>query len=185
MNSFWGHSPASIQPPRMVRYRFCRGLTLLETMLALVLLSLMIVGVLGLLGSLLVSSTKSTDSTAATFVGQNLLEQAHINGPPALDEDGVAVFDGVESLKSHEEELPVNFRYRMTWTRMGDIATYNNGSGTPVPSQFGSELYLVNVEIWWMVENSQDGRAEGGGLRTLKLERIVNYTPSDASGEED
>ena len=151
-----------------------RGLTLLETLLALIMLSLLIVGVLGVLGSLLVASTKSTDTTAGTFVGQALLEKASITGPPAA-EGGVA--EGVEQLFSHEEEKAVNFRYRMTWTLVAERESYFLGTNK-IKSQFGSDLYHVEVTVWWMVENPEDGRAEGGGRRTVTLERLVSYTPA-------
>ena len=151
-----------------------RGLTLLETLLALIMLSLLIVGVLGVLGSLLVASTKSTDTTAGTFVGQELLERASTTGPPAV-EGGVV--EGVEQLFSHEEERPVNFRYRMVWTLAAEGSSYFLGSSKQ-RSQFGSDLYHVEVTVWWMVENPEDGRAEGGGKRTVTLERLVSYTPA-------
>lgn len=150
-----------------------RGLTLIETMLALIMLSLLIVGVLGLLGSLLVASTKSTDSTAGTFVAHYLFEKARTDGPP--DPSG-GVVEGTEQLYSHEEERPVNFRYRMAWTLAAPSSTYYAESRTN-RSQFGSDLYHVEVMVWWMVENPEDGRAEGGGKRTVTLERLIAFTP--------
>lgn len=151
-----------------------RGLTLLETLLALIMLSLLIVGVLGVLGSLLVASTKSTDTTAGTFVGQDLLERASTSGPPAV-EGGVV--DGVEQLFSHEEAKAVNFRYQMKWSLVAESSSYYAGT-SKIRSQFGSDLYHVEVTVWWMVENPDDARAEGGGRRTVTLERLVSYTPT-------
>jgi hypothetical protein len=148
-----------------------RGLTLLETLLALIMLSLMIVGVLGLLGSLLVASTKSTDMTAGSFVAQYLFDEATVKGPPKPD-GGTA--EGVHKLYSHEEALPVDFRYRMVWTKIGEAATYiADGSSERV--KFGPDLFHVEVTVWWMVENPDDGRLEGGGKRTVTLERLISY----------
>jgi len=139
-------------------------------MLALVMLSLMIVGVLGLLGSLLVASTKSTDATAGTFVAQYLLDEAEITGPP--DPAG-GVVEGTEELFSHEEERPTVFRYRMIWTKVGEAETYT-ASGKTERVQFGPDLFHVTVKVWWMVENPEDGRAEGGGRRTVTFERLIS-----------
>ena len=149
------------------------GLTLIETMLALIMLTLIIVGVLGLLGSLLVASTKSTDMTAGTFVGQYLLEGAKITGPP--DPAG-GMQDGTEQIYSHEENRPVNFQYTMNWTLIGERASYYAESKKN-KNQFGAELYHVEVQVWWMVKNPEDGRAEGGGRRTVTLERLISYAP--------
>lgn len=153
-----------------------RGLTLLETMLALIMLSLLIVGVLGLLGSLLVASTKSTDTTAGTFVAQYLFDQASETGPP---EPTGGVAEGTEQLHSHEEGQPVNYRYRMEWTKVGEATTYFVGSRRE-PSQFGPDLWHVKVTVWWMVENPEDGRAEGGGRRTITMERLISFEPPKA-----
>lgn len=149
------------------------GLTIIETMLALILLSLLIVGVLGLLGSLLVASTKSTDMTAGTFVGQYLFEKAKSVGPP--DPSG-GVLDGTEQLLSHEEERPVNFNYRMTWTLVGERDSYTVG-GVDYQNQFGASLYHVEVQVWWMVNEANEGRAEGGGRRSVTLERLISFAP--------
>ena len=146
-----------------------RGLTLLETMLALIMLSLLIVGVLGLLGTLLVASTKSTDNTAATFVAQYLLDSAE--GAPAPAE---GVREGVEKLHSHEENHPVDFRYRMTWTLLAAATRYGGGSSRV---QFGSDMYRVEVTVYWMVGDPDEGRAEGGGLRKVTMERIISCEP--------
>ncbi len=132
-------------------------------------LSLMIVAVLGLMGNLLVGTTKSTDSTAGTYVGQHLLEEARNSGPPNLDG---GIVEGVRPLQTHEEDLPVNFNYRMEWRLMADAPLYNNG-GTPETVKYGSRLYQVEVTVWWMVENPTNGRAEGGGKRSVTLERLI------------
>ena len=150
-----------------------RGLTLLETMLALIMLSLLIVGVLGLLGSLLVASTKSTDTTAGTFVAQYLFDRASETGPP--DPAG-GVIEDTEQLHSHEEEQPVNYRYRMEWTKVGEATSYYVGTKKE-RSQFGPDLWHVKVTVWWMVENPEDGRAEGGGRRTITMERLISFEP--------
>lgn len=151
------------------------GLTLLETMLALIMLSLLIVGVLGLLGSLLVASTKSTDTTAGSFVGQYLFSEAAVNGPP---KDGSMVEEGIEELLSHEEDIPVKFHYRINWTLLAPAKTYaGGGPGGRKKVQFGPDLYLVEVTVWWMVENPEDGRIEGGGRRTVSLERLISFEP--------
>lgn len=164
---------SKINPVRQLRSQKERGLTLLETLLALIMLSLLIVGVLGLLGSLLVASTKSTDSTAGTFVAQYLFDRASVTGPPTPEGGTV---DGTEELHSHEEGLPVKFRYRMEWSKIGEAQTYYIGSRN-ARSQFGPDLWHVKVTVWWMVENPDDGRAEGGGKRTLTMERLVSHEP--------
>lgn len=152
-----------------------RGLTLIETLLALIMLSLLIVGVLGLLGSLLVASTKSTDTTAGNVVAQYLFDKAKVMGPPG-PEGGTT--NGVEQLFSHEENQPVNFRYQLEWTRIGEAATYRVGTSRQ-RAQFGSDLWHVKVTVWWMVENADDGRAEGGGRRSIVMERVLSYFPTE------
>jgi hypothetical protein len=157
------------------------GLTIIETMLALIMLSLLIVGVLGLLGSLLVASTKSTDMTAGTFVGQYVFEEAKLAGPPS---PSGGIRDGEKKIFSHEEQLPLTFKYRENWTLVGERETYTVG-GEEYENQFGASLYHVEVQVWWMVnrpdQNDEDaveeGRAEGGGRRTVILERLISFAP--------
>ncbi|MFA5507880.1 MAG: hypothetical protein WC314_07340 [Vulcanimicrobiota bacterium] len=152
------------------------GLTLLETMLALMMMSLLIVGVLGLLGSLLVASTKSSDMTAGTFVGQYLFEKAKVEGPPA-PEGGIT--EGAEQILSHEEEHPVSFNYRMIWTLVAERESYEVHS-VSTKNQYGSDLYHVEVQVWWMVKDAESGRAEGGGRRAVTLERLISFAPEGA-----
>ncbi len=161
---------------RQLKTGHIRGLTLLETLLALVLLSLLIVGLLGLLGSLLVSSTKSSDSSAGVYLAQYELEQAASGGTPPAPEGGLQTFD--RERFNHELEQAVIFHVALDWTRLGDIPRY---TPTHAPSesrefQFGARLYHVKATVWWMVENPEDGRAEGGGKRTVTLERIVKVS---------
>ncbi len=151
-------------------------MTLLETLLALVMISLMIVGLLGLLGSLLVSSTKASDSSAGIYAAQYLLEEASTGAPP---QPTGGVSEGVHQLLNHEDKHPVDFHYRLEWTLMGEPRYYNSPtSGTPRESQFGTRLYHVQCTVWWMVENPEDGRGEGGGKRTVSLERLIKVGKS-------
>lgn len=146
------------------------GLTLIETLLALVMLSLLIVGLLGLLGVLLVSSTKVSDSTAGTFAAQFLLEQAATGSPPS-PEGGTE--EGVRQLLNHEIQQPVDFHYRLDWTKIGDTRYYSPRGAETREAQFGTRLFHVKCTVWWMIENPEDGRAEGGGKRTVTLERVI------------
>lgn len=129
----------------------------------------MIIGLLGLMGVLLVSSTKVSDSSAGTYAAQYLLEEAATGGPS--DPDG-GTEEGVKKLLNHENTLPVDFQYRLEWTRVGD-STYFTSGGGPRETQFGTRLYHVKCTVWWMIENPEDGRAEGGGKRSVSLERII------------
>ncbi len=148
-------------------------------MMALLMLSLMIVGLLGLLGTLLVSSTKSTDTTAGTYAAQYLLEAATVSGLPdpteLVEENGKLVQSGEVSLLSHEEKLPVKFQYRLEWGLVGEIRTYSRGGETE-ESQFGARLYHVRATVWWMTAKAGEGRAEGGGKRTVTLERLIRVS---------
>lgn len=149
-------------------------MTIIETLLALVMLSLLIVGLLGLLGVLLVSSTKVSDSTAGTYAAEYLLEHAATGGPP--DPSG-GTEEGVRKLLNHENTLPVDFNYRMVWTRIGDARYYTPPTGSR-EVQFATRLYHVKCTVWWMVDNPEDGSSEGGGKRTVTLERIVKVGKS-------
>lgn len=152
--------------------RCARGLTLIETMLALIMLSLLIVGVLGLMGSLLVASTKSADTTGGTFVGQYILDQGRTQGPP--NPDG-GVVEGVRPMQTHELDKPVNFNYRAEWTLIGKNKQYLSSEGAWEDTEFGSRIYQVKVTVWWMVENPDEGRSEGGGKRSVVLERLIEF----------
>lgn len=152
------------------------GLTLLETLLALVMLSLLIVGLLGLLGSLLVSATKSSDSSAGVYLAQYELEQLANGGAPPAPEGGNVTYQ--RERFNHELERPLTFTVSIDWTLLGDIPRYSPASAPEESKefQFGARLYHVKATVWWMVEKPEDGRAEGGGKRTVTLERIVKVT---------
>ncbi len=149
-----------------------RGLTLLETLLALLMLSLLIVGLLGLLGSLLVSSTKASDSSAGIYAAQYLLEQAATSDRPPTPTGGQET--GVRKLLNHETTHPVDFHYKLDWTLVGDIARFESAIADETrDAQFGARLFHVKATVWWMVDNPDDARHEGGGKRTVTLERII------------
>lgn len=155
-----------------------RGMTIIELLLALIILSLLIVGVLGFLGSLLTASTKSTDTTAGVLECQYLLDAAKNPlenlGPPA---PAGGVREGVREVFSHEEHLRVKFHYRMNWELIGSPTQFttidSDGDSVLHDLQFGSNLYRVSIEMWWMNERPDEGRAEGGGKRTVNLERFI------------
>lgn len=153
-----------------------RGLTLLETLLALVMLSLLIVGLLGLLGSLLVSSTKSSDASSGVYLAQYELERISRGGAPPAPEGGRQTFD--RERYNHEMERPVTFHVALDWTLMGDIPRYTptNDPSTSKEFQFGARLYHVKATVWWMVDNPDGGRDEGGGRRSVTLERIIKVS---------
>lgn len=142
-------------------------------MLALIMLSLMIVGIMGLMGSLLVATTKSTDTTGGTFVGQYLLDEARTTGPPTI---AGGVVEGVRPMQTHEEGLPVNFNFRTEWNLIGPARQFVNAQGVRQNTEFGTRLYQVKVTVWWMTENPNEGRGEGGGKRTVTLERLIEFT---------
>lgn len=149
-----------------------RGLTLLETLLALLMLSLLIVGLLGLLGSLLVSSTKASDSSAGVYAAQYLLERAAISDSPPTPTGGVET--GVRKLLNHETTHPVDFNYKLDWTLIGDISSYHStATDTTRDAQFGARLFHVKATVWWMVSNPDETRHEGGGKRSVTLERVI------------
>lgn len=161
---------------RQLKTDHIHGLTLLETLLALVMLSLLIVGLLGLLGSLLVSSTKSSDSSAGVYLAQYELEQAASAGSPPAPEGGLQTFE--RKRFNHELDHAVTFQVALDWTLLKEIPRYTpaNAPDESREFQFGARLYHVKATVWWMVENPEDGRAEGGGKRTVTLERIIKVS---------
>ena len=148
-----------------------RGLTLLETLLALLMLSLLIVGLLGLLGSLLVSSTKASDSSAGVYAAQYLLEQAANGDKPPSSTGGQET--GIKKLLNHETRYPVDFHYQLDWTLIGDIARFESASSETRDAQFGARLFHVKATVWWSVEHAEANSHEGAGKRTVSLERTI------------
>lgn len=144
-----------------------RGLTIIETLIALLMLSLLIINLLGLLGALLVNATKTSDSGAGIYAAQYLLEQASSTGPPSPP-GGIS--EGVLPLLNHESKIPVPFHYRLEWTKIGDPAQLAS-SGRNV--QFAATLYHVTATIWWEIDNPESTSNQGGGRRTVSLERII------------
>lgn len=138
-------------------------------------ISLLIVGLLGLLGSLLVSSTKASDSSAGVYAAQYLLEEASTGAPP---QPNGGSREGVRQLLNHEDKHPVDFHYRLDWTLIGEPRFYDSPVSGLRESQFGTRLFHVKCTVWWMVENPEDGRAEGGGRRTVSLERLIKVGKS-------
>lgn len=136
----------------------------------MIMLSLLIVGLLGLLGSLLVSSTKVSDASAGTYAAQYLLEEASTGSPPSPTG---GIQEGVRKLLNHENKLPVDFNYRLEWTLLADSPSYTPVGGSTRSAQFGARLYHVKCTVWWMVENPEDSRVEGGGKRVVMLERMI------------
>lgn len=130
-----------------------RGLTVLETVVALGLLACLIVFLGGLFVQLIGTSNKAGDSTVGLQLAQSLLDETVRAGqfPPAVGPQSRLLY-------AHDAAVAQEFMYQVT-----SSATQVTPGKAPI--------YYVDVQVWW---NGPAGQARHGqGRLEARLGRLV------------
>ncbi len=129
------------------------GMTIVELALAIVVLAIAMVGVIGVFLTLLNSTTRSGDRSAAQLVAQTQLERV-------ADNQNFVARSGVHRVYSHGDEIPVTFNYNLETTEL---------------SRSGEETraFYVEVTVYWMVDDPNQGRLGSGDKLSISLGRVM------------
>jgi len=130
------------------------GLSLLEVLLATLLLTVCLIFVITLLISLLRTSTKGEDQTVALEVADKLLTQL----AAAVRSQWADLVDDPVQLYTHDPAIPTEFR-----------AEYQANS---VKVLSMGELYDVTLSVFWWAPQSTPNR-NGYGRQSVTLQRTV------------
>lgn len=134
------------------------GLTLLEVMIAMLLLATLFLSLTGLFTHLFASSTKGVDQTVAVQIAEGILENAASTSPDSwthLDTQEKAILDPSSKTQFHT---------KFTWTpQLG------------APNSMG-DGYLLEAEVWWWSNdpnNSSSAHRDGYGKNSVLLRRFL------------
>lgn len=121
---------------------YAAGFSLLETLVALLILAVSLGAILGIFATALRAASQADDITRATRIGESLLAQLGTEIP---------LHDGIS-----QGTLPPGYRWRIS------VAAYT--SGTELPSwQMPLQAYWVEIEV---------ARTTGGPGATVKLSTL-------------
>ena len=129
------------------------GMTIVELALAIVVLAIAVVGVIGVFLTLLSSTTRSGDRSAAQLVAQAQLEKV-------ADSQNFVSRSGIQRVYSHGDGIPVSFNYEVETTELSQ-------------SSEDTRAFYVEVVVYWMVENPDEGRLGSGDKMSISLGRVV------------
>ena len=127
-----------------------RGLTLLETVIALGVLAILLIGLSGLFLRLLAGAEKSNDLSAGLLVAERILQQecsaARFQSSPA----GQSTL-----LYNHDGATAQEFLYQVTCSPMTVVTG-------------GQPIYYVDVQVWW-----SGGSRQGQGRLSTRAGRLA------------
>lgn len=151
---------------RVVAPRSQAGFTLLEVMLAFVLLATAMALLIGMLSNGLRQVRQAQDETEATLFAQSLFEQTG-----TLESLKPAVRDG--------EFAGGRYRYRLTVERIPDPlpATPVPGGAASPESQDSAELFRLSLQVQW----GEGQRVQRLHFVTLRARAPAGEDPEDAS----
>jgi len=140
------------------------GLSLVEVVLAVGLLTIIAVTIAGVFTHLLQASAKTSDLTAGRSLARRILDRAIRAGPPGW---GFGDLEGSQTLATQDSRATTKFLYSITPVRL------KRDSGMVGVTR---ELYFVEVEVKWWAEAIEPDptRPEMGRLST-RVSQAVGY----------
>ncbi len=132
-----------------------RGLTVLETVIALGLLAAMLLGLAAFFTNILAATAKQDDLTAGVVFAQKQLDKAVLEGTYANSTAEVQ-----QGIYTHDSANQTSFFYKLTSTPV------------PLPSPSTQNGYWLEAQVWWWSTGPAQGRGRVGMLST-KLGQLV------------
>ena len=132
-----------------------RGLTVLETVMALGLLAAMLLGLMAFFTNILAATAKQDDLTAGVVFAQKQLDKAILEGTYANSTAAVQ-----EGLYTHDTANQTSYFYKLTSTPV------------PLPPPATASAYWLEAQVWWWSTGPAQNRGRVGMLST-RLAQLV------------
>lgn len=147
--------------------RNCRGLSVLEVLIALSVLTVAGLAIIATLTRAMVAQSSSSHQTVGRLIAESELQRAVLFGPPNWGPPGVSLTD----VREHDARVGQNARL-VKYRFQVDVTPFSreNESGTvmfsthPEPGPFKDmgRLWEVSVRIWWNADQSAQSAVEKG-----------------------
>ena len=158
--------------------RLGRGISVLEVLIAMLVLTIAGLGVIATLTRVMVAQSSSTHQTVARLIAESKLQEAILAGPSG--DWGVPEGSDITVIREQEalvgqNEAPTVFHYQipddpLPLSEQNESGTQMFGT-TPDLHDMGN-LYEVQVRIWWNSENGPSGAVERG-TQSLTVSKVV------------
>lgn len=144
-----------------------RGLTLLEVMVSITILTIAAVAIIATLTRVMLAQSSSSHHTMARLIAESELQKALLAGPP----------NPLEPVLSRELALvgqsttPTMFSVEVNWYELPPV----NEAGDPMFLETGEQLgllYEAQADVWWNSEEKGPGAVERG-TQTLRISKMV------------
>lgn len=151
-----------------IRHTVSPGLTVLEVMLAMGIISISVLLIIGLLARFLSAQSSTAAQTAARLMAKEVLDLAAATGPDGWGFPNPSDLTGSRNLILPNEKKPTEFKYRLLTSELRSD-----------PRDQGV-LYELEVEVWWWTDKDKPwddpdattARTESGNL-FVKAQRVV------------
>lgn len=136
-----------------------RGITLIETILALSLITIAALGLIAALTRLMVAQSSSSHQTVARMIADSVLQEARIVGPPNFQKDSSYVLGDIDTKRVvvGQNADEVDFSYQLSAEEVLPPASFD----IPANPAMG-QMWEVTVRVWWNSSAAYEGAVERG-----------------------
>ncbi|MCA9779532.1 MAG: prepilin-type N-terminal cleavage/methylation domain-containing protein [Candidatus Eremiobacteraeota bacterium] len=133
-----------------------RGITLIETILALSLITIAALGLIAALTRLMVAQSSSSHQTVARIIADSVLQRATLAGPPDFAQVSLGTVETQEVRVGQNSEL-VEFSYLVSAEEVTPPLSFSTPAGPPMGT-----MWEVTVTVWWNNTTAYEGAIERG-----------------------
>jgi hypothetical protein len=157
------------------------GVTIIETILCLGLITVAALGLIAALTRLMVAQSSSSHQTVARIIADTRLQKALISGPetnwdpvpPPEDGDAYLVGDILtESVRVGQEDGEVEFFYQIVAPVEAIAPPLSFQSGESGIPDMG-RMYKVTIRVWWNADDTGPQSAVERGTQTIEVTALT------------
>ena len=134
-----------------------QAISLVEIILALGVLTIAALGLIAALTRLMVAQSSSSHHTVARILGDSILQNATLSGPPNWGQSVLGAVETRQVRVGQKSEL-VEFSYQLFAEEITPPASFYP-SGESVPDM--GDMWEVKVRVWWNGEAFEGGIERG------------------------
>jgi len=135
-----------------------RGITLIETIMALSLITIAALGLIAALTRLMIAQSSSSHQTVARIIADSVLQRATLAGPPNFSQINLGDVEFQSARVGQNSEL-VEFSYQVRAEEVAPPGSFYP-SGESVPDM--GSMWEITVVVWWNSEDAYEGAVERG-----------------------
>lgn len=152
-----------------------QGITLIETILALSLITIAALGLIAALTRLMIAQSSSSHQTVARMIADSKLQGARVAGPPNfhLDEPSDPPYTlgdiSVQRVVVGQNAEEVDFSFQLNAVEVPPPGSFYP-SGEVLPDM--GRMWEITVLVWWNSDDAYEGGVERG-TQTVEVKTLV------------